>query len=144
MHDSHHEVGIRHMTDTTAVQAVEQLLALPFVLMGLSHIVQPQLWVSFFDNLDGQGKQAVVWRSFTLELWPAVLIVSFHQDWTWPGILLTLYGHALMVKVALSLLAPNWGRKTLQHAGSHSGNAMRAAGVILMLLGVFCAWRTFF
>lgn len=129
------------MTSIASAQAVEQVLALPFLLMGLSHALQPQLWIGFFHSLEAQGEQAVIWRSFALELWPSVLIVSFHQDWSWPGIIVTLYGHALAAKIALALLVPSLGRRTLHYASSYNGNGMRVAGIFLIALGLFCSCR---
>ncbi|MEM9707630.1 MAG: hypothetical protein AAF871_02475 [Pseudomonadota bacterium] len=127
------------MTSDTAILAVERFLAVPFVLIGLSHVLQPKLWIDFFERLEAQGRSATIWRTFTLELWPAVLIVGFHQDWSWPGVLLTIYGHALLLKISLSLLAPDLGRGSLGLATAWDGMGMQIAGLILVGLGLLCA-----
>jgi len=125
----------------TSSQAIEAILALPFVIMGLSHLVQPAMWRDFFTRLHGLGPTGVIWRCFALELWPAAAIVAFHQDWHWPGILLTLYGHALMAKCALGLLMPQLGLRSLAMAERHGDRGFRIAGAVLLLLGLFCFWR---
>lgn len=128
----------------SSILIVERLLALPFLLLGLSHIVQRQMWLDVFADLASKGHVGVVWRSFLFELWPAVLIVCFHQDWTWPGIILTVYGHLLMLKVAISLLVPDVGLKSLRQAERVGGRAFVGAGLVLVSLGVFCGFRAFF
>lgn len=130
------------MTSPETIRAVEALLMMPFILMGLSHILRPQLWIGLFTDLARQGDADVVWRTFAFELWPAVLIVTFHQDWSWPGVLLTLYGHVLLVKIAVSLLVLSFGQRSLDHANFGEGGGMRFSGVVLLGLGVLCIGQT--
>jgi hypothetical protein len=67
------------------VHAAVQMLLLPgFVIMGLSHITRPAMWVKFFGDLHGQGSSGVVLRTFALELWPALAIVAPHPVWSGP------------------------------------------------------------
>ncbi|MEM0985166.1 MAG: hypothetical protein AAGJ32_02870 [Pseudomonadota bacterium] len=127
-------------TDET-ILAVEAVLALPFLLLGLSHCIQKQMWVDFFSELAARGPSGVVWRTFMLELWPAVLIVVFHQDWRWPGLIITLYGHLLMVKVGLSVLAPELGLKSLRQVERVGLQGFLVAGGILIVLGLLCGYR---
>ncbi|MEM1036949.1 MAG: hypothetical protein AAGI14_09355 [Pseudomonadota bacterium] len=129
------------MTTPETLLYVEAVLMLPLFLLGVSHIVQRQMWTDFFIGLAQKGHAGVVWRTFMLELWPAVLIVMFHQDWRWPGILITVYGHLLMVKVALSLLVPSLGLKSLQQADRHGSWAFLPAGLVLIALSAVCAVR---
>ena len=51
---------------------VEALLAIPYLLMGASHIAQPGMWRAYFTRLHTDGAPALVTRTFTLELWPAL------------------------------------------------------------------------
>lgn len=122
----------------THAHAVELLLCPAFVLLGLSHIVQPAMWRDYFVDLHGQGPRGIVTRSFTLELWPALLILCFHQVWSGPAVLLTLYGHALCTKVLLSLLAPSIGLRSLAMADK-GDTGFRVAGVVLVGMGALCA-----
>lgn len=129
------------MTSEQSIFAVEALLAIPFLLLGISHIVQKQMWARFFINLAKQGTDAVIWRTLALELWAAIAIVVFHQDWSWPGMIITVYGHLLMTKVAISLLAPQIGMRSLAMAETYGEKGMIKAGVVLVAMGAFCAWR---
>ena len=119
-------------------QGVQIILAAPFIIMGASHIVRPEMWRSFFKRLNDMGQTGVVIRSFMLELWPAALIIAFHQDWSGPGVILTVYGHMLMTKVALSLVLPQIGSKSLQMAQSVGKRGFIGAGVALLGLGALC------
>ncbi|MEM7733884.1 MAG: hypothetical protein AAF280_14040 [Pseudomonadota bacterium] len=131
------------MTTPASVLIVEALLALPFVILGLSHIVQRHMWVDFFNGLAAQGHAGVVWRSMALEIWPAALIIALHQDWSWPGVVITAYGHLLMFKVGVSLLFPAIGRRSLQQAEKSGTAGFVVAGLVLIGLGFLCGYRAF-
>lgn len=120
---------------------IQSLLILPFFLMGLSHILQPGLWRNYFVHLQtsSPGCTAVITRTFSLELWPALLIVVFHQVWTGPALLLTVYGHALMVKATIAMLAPRMGMRSLRMA-ARSDRQFQIAGGALVGLGALCAF----
>ncbi|MEM6577433.1 MAG: hypothetical protein AAF678_02995 [Pseudomonadota bacterium] len=121
------------------ILAVEALLCLPFLIMGISHLAQPRMWDDVFERLAQEGHAGVVKRSFLFELWPAILIVTFHQDWTFPGLFLTLYGHALAVKVTVSLVAPNIGLRSIEMPKTFGRKSFVPAGIVLCAMGFFCA-----
>ncbi|MEM8785545.1 MAG: hypothetical protein AAGF19_06805 [Pseudomonadota bacterium] len=129
------------MTTPQTILAVEALLALPLLVLGVSHIVQKEMWVGFFSRLAAQGRDGVIVRTFLFELWPASLIVVLHQDWSWPGVLITVYGHLLMVKVVLSLIIPSLGERSLEQAERRGDWAFLPAGLVLIGLGALCAAR---
>ncbi|AMY08663.1 hypothetical protein LuPra_01867 [Luteitalea pratensis] len=56
----------------SSARHVEALLAIPYLLMGASHVVQPGMWRADFTRLHTDGAPALVTRTFTLELWPAL------------------------------------------------------------------------
>lgn len=116
-----------------AQSAVQVIMVVACAIMGVSHIVRPAMWVEFFTGLHAQGTRGVVTRTFMLELWPALLIVTLHQVWWGPGIVLTVYGWAQLAKVTISMLAPELGLRSLKMA-QRGDNTFRLAGV--MLLGV--------
>ncbi|MEX0628116.1 MAG: hypothetical protein WEB63_03005 [Cucumibacter sp.] len=123
---------------TDATSAVQFIMAATGVLMGLSHIVQPKMWVGFFGRLHEQGESGVVTRVM-IELWPAILIVAFHQVWSGPGIVLTLYGWALSLKIVIGLLAPQIAVRGL--ALSQGGQwRFVGAGVVLLVIAFCAAW----
>ena len=123
---------------------VEALLAIPLLIIGLSHILQPGMWRDFFVSLHAMGPRGVVWRVFVLEFWPAAIIVAFHQEWTWPGVVLTLYGHVLMSKIAIGLLTPSIGLKSMAMAQNHGDRGLIIAGIFLCFLTGSCIARLMF
>lgn len=122
---------------------VRQMLIAPFLVLGLSHLVQPKMWRDFFTRLHAEGPPGVVTRTFTLELWSALVLVTFHQVWHGPELLITLYGNLLMTKIMLSMLAPAIGLRSLAMADEKGDLGFRLAGVVLCALAVLCAATTF-
>ena len=118
---------------------IEALLAIPYLLMGASHIAQPGMWRAYFTRLHAEGAPALVTRTFTLELWPALLIVVYHQVWTGPAAIITVFGHALLLKIVLSMLMPGVGLRSL--AMAEKGDAgFRVGGLVLVGLGLICVY----
>lgn len=42
-----------------------------------------------FRSLASMGHLGTIYRTFLFELWPTTAIVAFHQDWSWPGMIVT-------------------------------------------------------
>jgi hypothetical protein len=118
--------------------AVQFIMVVACAIMGVSHILRPQMWIEFFGHLHTQGVRGVVVRTFMLELWMALVIVTFHQVWWGPGIVLTLYGWALLTKVTISMLVPEIGLRSLAMA-QRGERAFHFAGILLLAVGAFAA-----
>lgn len=129
------------MLESAIDHPVEAVLAVPLLVIGLSHIFQAAVWQDFFSVLHDIGQRGVIWRTFLLELWPAAMIIAFHQEWTWPGIALTLYGHALMAKITVGMLAPEIGLRSLAMAKTHGNRGFAIVGIVLCVLSAFCFVR---
>lgn len=127
-------------TTPATASAVQAMLALPLLAIGLSHLLQPRLWVDFFSYLHGLGTTGVVIRTFALELVPAMTIVAFHWVWSGPELALSLYGVLLSVKIAIGLLFPSVGLKSLAMAEQKGVAPLRVAGVLLVGLSAVCFW----
>jgi hypothetical protein len=91
---------------TTPAAFVELAMLIGMSIMGVSHIVQSRMWAEFFAAVHRLGRPGLVGKVMLVELWPALLIVTLHQVWSGPAIVLTLYGWLLLAKVTISLLAP--------------------------------------
>ncbi len=124
---------------TDAASAVELVMCIACILIGVSHIVQPAMWRDYFMSLHAQGTTGVVTRTFSLELWPAVIIVTLHQVWSGPGIILTIYGWLLLSKCVISVLAPQIGLRSLGMARK-GDKAFIIAGVMLIAVGLSAGW----
>lgn len=69
---------------TDATSALLFMMAATGALMGLSHIVQPRMWIAFFGRLHAEGTSGVVTGTF-IEIWPALIVVTFRQVWSGPA-----------------------------------------------------------
>ena len=124
---------------TSGAYAVEAVLVIPFLLFGLSHLLQPVLWRDFFVHLVGLGPKGLIFRSFLFELVPTLLIVVFHQVWHGPALVLTVYGHAQLVKLGIALLYPKLAMRGMALA---QGNPRRfqIGGIMLIAMGLLCLY----
>lgn len=127
-------------TTPESASAVQALLALPLLVIGLSHIWQPKMWIEFFSYLHGLGTSGVVIRTFGLELVPAMLILAFHWVWSGPETVLSVYGVVLGSKVAVALLLPSVGQRSLSMADRKDGLPLLVAGILLVALSAVCFW----
>jgi hypothetical protein len=125
-----------------APSAVQFMLLVACAIMGLSHIVRPAMWVEFFTHLHAKGVRGVVMKTFMLELWPALLIVTLHQVWWGPGIVLTLYGWAQLTKVTVAMLAPEIGLRSMAMA-QKGDRAFVLGGAMLLVVGAFAGTALF-
>ncbi len=122
---------------TDVPSAVQMIMLISCVLMGLSHLLQPRLWSEFFAHLAERDRFGLVANQF-LNAAPAAIIVSLHQVWSGPAIVLTLYGWLLLLKSCIGLLLPELGMRSLK-LSRHGDSAFRAAGVALLIIGLACA-----
>jgi hypothetical protein len=120
---------------TTPSEAVQFVLMVLCTLFGVSHIVRPAIWTEFFGWLHAAGHRGVVLKTFALELWPAMMIVTLHQVWSGPGMVITLYGWAQLIKIAIAMLMPEITLRGLKMAEGGS-RAFVPAGVVLAGIGV--------
>lgn len=128
---------------TDGTSAVQLTMFFACVLMGLSHIMQPEMWEDYFTKLHQSGNIAIITRTFTLELWPALIVVAFHQVWSGPAIVLTVYGWALTLKCTVSILFPHIGMRSLEKA-QRGGTTFIFAGIALIGVGISAGWALLF
>ncbi|MEM7099027.1 MAG: hypothetical protein AAF541_12270 [Pseudomonadota bacterium] len=128
------------ITTQESAVAVQAVLAFPLLMMGLSHLLQPKMWIGFFSYLHGLGYNGVLIRTFALELVPAVAIITFHMVWTGPETVITLYGILLAIKILLSLVIPSIGLRSLAMADLNKSVNFILAGTVLIAVSGICFW----
>ena len=120
--------------------AIERLAALAFLVTGLSHLLAPRAWVSYFGRLEAQGEAAGIWNGL-LHLPLGLVIAAFHPVWQGPGLVVTLIGWALVAKAAGQMGSPALARRSLALATGEQGVARsRIAGVIALAIGAGIGW----
>ena len=115
-------------------KATEIFAAVQFLVIGLSHLFQPRVWVDFFIKLRGMGHAGVFVNGF-LSLVFGSIIVAFHNVWTGLPTVLTVIGWAQIIKALVSFVVPQWGMRGLQRVSAERAHEFAVGGVIFLGLG---------
>jgi hypothetical protein len=94
-------------------RAVQIYAIINFIVIGISHVVQPRVWVEFFTYLRERGEPGVFATGF-LSLIFGSIIVAFHNVWAGIPLLLTLIGWAQVLKALIYFTFPGYGLRKLQ------------------------------
>lgn len=116
-------------------RATEIFAAVNFVVIGLSHILQPRVWVDFFVMLRAHGR-AGVFANGMLSLMVGSIIVAFHNVWSGLAMVLTILGWAQVLKGLLSLTVPAIGLRTLARVSPDRAFEFVGAGVVALMIGL--------
>jgi hypothetical protein len=116
---------------------VQKLTAIFFLVIGLSHILQPRVWVQFFIFLREKGEVGSFLNAF-VHLPLGVFIVVFHSIWHgFPGTIVTLIGWGLTIKGTIYLLFPRFGLRMLGVVSMERSWQFVVAGVLSVALAVW-------
>ena len=123
---------------------IERLAAMVLLLTCLSHITAPAAWRALFDRIAKSDAPGLATAAIHLPL--GLLIPAFHNVWSWPGLIFTLIGWALLLKGTLHLLFPQVALKSLAIPGEgvEAERRYRMAGVILAPLAAVLMWLAWF
>ena len=120
--------------------AVERLAALVLILTCASHIAAPEAWVRLFTAVRAQGEAAGLINA-AIHLPLVLMIAAFHPVWTWPGVVVTLIGWALVVKGTAHLVAPSLAQRALKLVDAEDGaRRIRLSGIVMLPLGLAIGW----
>lgn len=120
-------------------RAVEVYAAVQFLVIGLSHLIQPLVWVEFFTWLRGKGYAGVFVNGF-LSLGFGAFIVAFHNVWTGLPMILTLIGWAQIIKALVSFVWPQFGMRGLQRVAPERAGEFRVGGVLFLALAALMTY----
>ena len=112
-------------------RSVEILAIILFGVMGLSHLVQPKAWVSYFIRLRGLGDTGAFVDGF-VNLALAGIIIAFHNVWSGSALLLTLVGWALLIKSLIRFCAPKFALRVMARVSLERYREFQVAGALLM------------
>lgn len=108
--------------------SVEKLVAISFLVTGLSHLLQPQAWAEFFIMLREKGETGSFLNGL-LHFPLGAFIVSFHNVWHgWP-LVVTLMGWSLVMKSLFYLTFPKHGLRALARVSVGRSWEFAVAGV---------------
>ena len=120
-------------------RAIELLACIQFLIMGLSHLLQPRAWVAFFIALRDQGLPGVFVNGF-LTLWGGSLIVALHNEWSGLPAILTLIGWSQVIKAAVCFVAPQRALRGWQRIAMERAWEFQVAGVLSLGIGGMMAY----
>ncbi|HEX9581454.1 MAG TPA: hypothetical protein VF970_10155 [Gemmatimonadales bacterium] len=122
--------------------ATQVFAAISLLVIGLSHLVQPRAWVSFYQTLAAWGTTGAFVEGF-LCLNFGGIIVAFHNVWQGPAVVLTLIGWAQVLKGLGRFLAPQLAVRVMQRASPERGWFFQVGGVFALALSAFVWWLRF-
>lgn len=119
---------------------IQAVFAPAFLLMGLSHLVQPRLWVRFFDVVGKTGLAAAIIPIYTLPF--ALVLIVGHNVWVWDWpLFLTIAGWGMTIKCAMYLLVPGLTDRMLAKKMVKTPRTFQFAGAIMAFLGGMLTWQ---
>ena len=120
-------------------RATEIYAAVQFLVIGLSHLFQPRVWVDFFIRLRAMGHAGVFVNGFLSLIFGAV-IVGFHNVWTGLPTVLTVIGWAQVLKALLSFVIPQWGLRSLQRVSYDRTHEFVVGGIFSLALSALMTY----
>lgn len=123
-------------------QATQVFAAVSFLVIGLSHLAQPNAWVAYYQALAARGTPGVFLEGFLLLNFGA-FIVAFHNVWDGPAMVLTLIGWSQLLKGAGRFLAPEAALRVMQRITPERAWYFQAGGVFALALSGFLWWVRF-
>ena len=124
--------------------AVEKLVAVGFLVVGISHLIQPRAWSEFFIRMREKGAVGSLQLGL-LNLPFALLIVGFHNVWHGLPMTVTIIGWALLLKSFLYLIWPRHGLRMLGTISIENSWRFVVGGVISLAISgliFFCVWQS--
>jgi uncharacterized protein YjeT (DUF2065 family) len=119
--------------------SVEKLTALVFFVTGVSHIVQPRVWVRFFILLREKGEVGIFLNGL-IHFPLGAFIVAFHSVWHGFPVIVTLIGWGLTVKSTIYFLFPRYGVRMLGKISLERSWHFVVAGVFSVVLAAVIAY----
>jgi len=123
----------------TLERAAEIFAVVNFVVIGLSHLVQPRVWVEYFVALRSLGHVGAFLNGM-LSLLVGSIIVALHNDWHGIAAVVTFLGWAQVLKGAVSLTMPAVGMRGLLRVSMERAWEFQAAGAIFLAVSAVIAW----
>jgi uncharacterized protein YjeT (DUF2065 family) len=113
--------------------SIQKLVAITFLVIGLSHVVQPRAWARFFIRWRDQGEVGSLLCGL-LHFPMGVLIVSFHNVWHGIPLIVTIMGWGLLVKGLLYLIYPKHGLRVMARVSLERSWEFVVAGAVAVVL----------
>jgi hypothetical protein len=121
----------------TVIQAI---FGPAFLIMGLSHLLQPKLWVRFFEVVKQSGVAAIIIPMYTLPF--GLVLIATHNIWRWDWpLFLTIAGWGMTIKSAAYLLVPTLADRMLAKKMATTPRSYQIVGAISAIFGAIITWQ---
>jgi hypothetical protein len=121
---------------------IQVFVAVNFFVIGLSHMFQRSAWVEYFAKLHSLGRLGAFAEGF-LYLNFGAMIVSFHNVWTFPEVVLTLIGWVQVSKALFRFVAPAAVLRIYERMGPERAWQIQMAGGFALALSAFFVFLAF-
>jgi hypothetical protein len=120
-------------------QSAEVFAAIYLLGIGLSHVLQPQVWVELFAWMREKGRAGMFVEGL-LSLGFGALVVAFHNIWSGLPVVLTLIGWGQILKGLVRLNAPQFSLRVYERVTPERAWQFRVAGVVALALSGLLAY----
>ncbi|HKP28030.1 MAG TPA: hypothetical protein VJU15_01415 [Gemmatimonadales bacterium] len=120
-------------------KGIQLYAAVTLLVIGLSHLFQPQGWVTFYRALVTKGVIGAFAEGL-LCLTFGGIIVAFHNVWRGPAIVLTIVGWGQVFKAMIRFIAPQTALKRMASITPERAWMFQAGGVFALALSGFIWW----
>lgn len=115
-------------------KSVQIFVLVNFIVIGLSHFFQANVWVDFFRKLSQKGFIGAYINGF-ISLSFGSIIVAFH--WVWQElapILITAMGVLQVIKSLIIFVFPTYGLKSISSKQAQNPDSYRIGGLLFLIL----------
>jgi uncharacterized protein YjeT (DUF2065 family) len=129
-----------HIPNMTPI-VIERIFAPAFLITGLSHLLQPKLWVRFFELVKQTGVAALIIPMYTLPF--GLVLIATHNIWTWDwSLFLTIAGWGMTIKSTAYLLLPQLADRMLTKKLATTPRNYQIVGAISAIFGAVITWQS--
>jgi hypothetical protein len=119
---------------------IQAVMSPGFLILGLSHLLQPQLWVRFFELIRQTRMASVIIPMYTLPI--GLILIVEHNRWEWDwSLFLTIAGWVTTIKSTFYLLSPGIADRMLEKQMVTSPRSYQVVGLIMTVFGGVLTWR---
>lgn len=120
-------------------RAVEWYALVTFLVIGTSHLLHPRAWVDVFEQLHRQGVPGAFING-TISLVTGAVFIAAHPVWSWPAVVLTVLGWAMVIKGTICFVLPHVALRSMGSRAASDGRSFVAAGVVCLGLAAFTGY----
>lgn len=116
--------------------AIERVVGISFLAVGLSHLLRPKGWVQWFEQLRARGEPGAFVNGM-MSLSFGSLIVGFHgTQWAGWAAIVTFLGWAQVVKGLIHMCFPAHSLRSMGRVTAETSWKIAVAGGIMLAVSV--------